>query len=234
MKSLKEWMSKIVLCQSTMVIDIANTQFPGQKKNKSKWQNKRQMVSWGNKKPHREEFGVFHLGTPKTVFLLRNLPLDPLNLDNFPTNKVSPFNCQKRAEKTSPFSLVVCICWRIFRFLCLVPKNAPEVSRIYVSYFGWRVKYSESTKTDFVNELIEVWRTLNTYIWLSCSKYLSHIYENFQTFFQMFHDLHLRVYIFCKNEKCSLRQQQLHNLKWCNTDLIIPASHLLTYMAHVA
>ena len=40
MNSLKERMSKIVLCQSTMAVDIASSQFSVQKKNKTKVKTK--------------------------------------------------------------------------------------------------------------------------------------------------------------------------------------------------
>ena len=49
---------------------------------------------------------------------------------------------------------------------------------------------SEPRKTNFVNELMEDWRTLSTYIFLRRGKYPSHTYENFQTcsikFFSVF------------------------------------------------
>ena len=62
------------------------------------------------------------------------------------------------------------------------PKNDPEVSRISGSYFGCMVKYSMSRKTNFLNEIIEVWRTLSTYILMRNIKYLIHTYENFWTY----------------------------------------------------
>ena len=88
-----------------------------------------------------KNLGFFHLGTLKTAFLMINLPIDPRNVGIFPTNTVAPFNFQKRAEEVKIF---------------MSPsKKCPEVSRIYDSYFGWRVKYREPRKTNFVNELME-------------------------------------------------------------------------------
>ena len=100
----------------------------------------------------------FHLRTSETAFLVRNLPIDPCNLSIFHNRQGHSFflNFQKRAEEISPFSLVVFVCWHILRFLCLLPKNSPEISRKYGSYLGWRVKYSEPRKTSFINEIMEV------------------------------------------------------------------------------
>ena len=117
-----------------------------------------------NKSPYGENLGFLILNTPKTAFLMRNLPRDSRNLGIFLNKQVAPFNFQNRAKKASLSSLVLCSYWRILRFLCFLPKNAHEVFRVCDSYFEWRVKYNEPGKTNFVNEFIEVGRTLSTYI----------------------------------------------------------------------
>ena len=93
---------------------------------------------------------------------MRNLPIDLRNLGIFLNKQGHSFQFSKKSIGDLPLLLVVRACRYIFRFLCLLPKNAPDVSRIYGSYFGWRVKYSMPRKTNFVNELMEVWRTLRT------------------------------------------------------------------------
>ena len=52
-----------------------------------------------------KNLGFFHLATPKTAFLVRNLPIDTRNLGIFPTNRVIYFSSQKRTEEASPSSL---------------------------------------------------------------------------------------------------------------------------------
>ena len=42
-----------------------------------------------------KNLGVFHLGTPKTAFLMRNLPMDTVIWAFTPTNRVTHFNFQK-------------------------------------------------------------------------------------------------------------------------------------------
>ena len=52
-----------------------------------------------------KNLGVFHLGTPKTAFLMRNLPMDTVIWAFTPTNRVTHFNFQKRVQETSPSCL---------------------------------------------------------------------------------------------------------------------------------
>ena len=63
-----------------------------------------------NKRFHGENVEVFSLGTPKKAFLMGNLPTDAVIWPISPTNRVTPFNFQKRAEEVSPSPLVVCTC----------------------------------------------------------------------------------------------------------------------------
>ena len=86
---------------------------------------------------------------------------------------------KKRAEKASPFCLVVCTYWLTLRFLWLLPKMLLKFLEYRLLF--WMVKYSEPKKTNFIKELMEVWKTLSTYILLRSSKYLNHIYQNFKT-----------------------------------------------------
>ena len=86
---------------------------------------------------------------------MRNLYVDSRNLGIFPKKQGHSFQFPKKKRGVLPLlpdSLRLLTYFKIF----LSPsKNAPEVSRIYGSYFGWRVKYSELRKINFVNEPME-------------------------------------------------------------------------------
>ena len=100
-----------------------------------------------NKSPHGEKFFF--------SFLKRHLPIDLRNLEIFFDKQGLSFQFPKTSRggfSLLPGSLHLLI---YFKILALVPKNAPEVYRIYGSYFGWRMKYSEPRKTNFSNEPIK-------------------------------------------------------------------------------
>ena len=138
------------------------------------------------------KIGFFHLGTPETAFLVRNLPIDPCNLGIFHNKPGYPFQFPKKNRGGLPLlpgSLPLLTYFKLFMFRS---EKFPEVSRKYVSYGGWRVIYSEPRKTNFINELMEVSRILSTYILLRSSKYLNNTYENLQTFSIKFFFLFLK------------------------------------------
>ena len=45
-----------------------------------------------NKMLHGKNLGFFHLGSPKTAFLMRNLTIDPCHLGIFPNKRITTFN----------------------------------------------------------------------------------------------------------------------------------------------
>ena len=49
-----------------------------------------------NKRSHVERHRFFHLATPKTAFLMRNLPIDPRNLGIFPNKQDHSLQFPKR------------------------------------------------------------------------------------------------------------------------------------------
>ena len=116
-----------------------------------------------------KKLDFFYLGTPKTALLIRNLPIDFRNLGIFSNKQVHSFQLPKESRGDLLVllgSLSLLAYFTIFMSLCLLPKDSPDISRIYGSHFGWRVKYNDPKKTNFVNELMEVWRILSTYILL--------------------------------------------------------------------
>ena len=77
-----------------------------------------------------KKFGVFfHLDTPKTAFLMRNLPIDPRNLGISRNKQDYSFQFAKKSRGGLPLlpgSL------RLVTYV--FPNNAHDVSRIYGSY----------------------------------------------------------------------------------------------------
>ena len=92
--------SKLFLCQPTMVVDQACNQFSGQSRLlKIMPLRETFQLQQTNKNLMGKNLGFFHLGTTKTAFFIRNLPIDARNLGIFP-NKQD--HSKKRAEETSP------------------------------------------------------------------------------------------------------------------------------------
>ena len=76
-------MSKSFFCQQTIVVDqVCNQEFfmtEEVSRNKVTLRD----ISADISSHYEEKFGLFHLGTPATAFLVRNLPIDPCNLRIF-------------------------------------------------------------------------------------------------------------------------------------------------------
>ena len=87
-----------------------------------------------------KNLGFFHLGTPKTAFLMRNLHIDPCNLGIFPSKQGHSFQRPKKRRGSFPLLPVSLHLLTYFQIFISPPKKVPEVSRIYGSHFGWRVK----------------------------------------------------------------------------------------------
>ena len=51
--------------------------------------------------------GVFHLGTPKTVFLMRHLPMDTRNLAIYANRQGHLFQFQKEQGRCPPNAMLV-------------------------------------------------------------------------------------------------------------------------------
>ena len=116
-------MSKSFLCQPTMVVNQACTQEFFRKdevsrneailRNISATTNK-QKALWG------KIWFFFHLGTPKTAFLVRNLPLiDPCNLDLFRNKQGHSFQFPKKSRGGLPLlhgSLCLLTYFKAFMF----------------------------------------------------------------------------------------------------------------------
>ena len=49
-----------------------------------------------------KNLGVFHLGTPKTAFLMRNLPMDTHNLGIYPNKQTHSFRFPKKSRGGLP------------------------------------------------------------------------------------------------------------------------------------
>ena len=79
--------------------------------------------------------GLFHLGTPKTAFLMRNLPAVPCNLGIFPSKQGHSFQFVKNSRGGLPLLPGSFRLLTILIILCILPKNDPEISRIYGFYF---------------------------------------------------------------------------------------------------
>ena len=88
------------------------------------------------------------------------------------------------AQEASPFPLVLQAYLYILKFLNLyilkmllwkAISHGTEVSRIYGSYSGCKVKYSQSRNTQFFNELMQVWKTRSPskFLRYGSSKYLN-------------------------------------------------------------
>ena len=105
MKSLKERMSKSFVCQPTMVVDQARTQefFRTEEVSKNKATLRNISTSTNKQKALSGKIWVFfNLDTTKTVYLVRNLPIDPRNLGILH---------DKQGHCSSP---AVCACLHIF------------------------------------------------------------------------------------------------------------------------
>ena len=108
----------------------------------------KQKASWG------KLLELFHL-SKKTTFLMKNITIDYHNLGIFPKKQGHSLQFPEKSRGDRPLlpgTLRLVTYFKIF----MSPKNVPEVSRIYGSYFGWRVKYSEPRKKNLVNELKEI------------------------------------------------------------------------------
>ena len=56
-----------------------------------------------NKRPYGEKFGAFYrLGTPRTAFLLTNLPINACILGIFPNKKGPSFQFPKKEQRRPP------------------------------------------------------------------------------------------------------------------------------------
>ena len=101
-------------------------------------------------------WGFFHLPSPKTPLLIRNLPLDPCKLGILPNTwgHYFQFPIKSRGDLHSPLS-------------------------------------SNRRKTDFVNERMEVWRTLSIY------SLLIYISISISIYICMYIYIYIYIYIFC-------------------------------------
>ena len=90
--------------QPTMVVDKACNQFLRQSRLlEIRPLQQTFQLQQVNKRPYGEKRrGVFHLGTPRTAFLLTNLPIDARNLGIFPNKRVTHFNFQKESRGGLP------------------------------------------------------------------------------------------------------------------------------------
>ena len=104
---------KSFLCQSTMVVNqVRNQEFSGQSSFLEIGPlRERLQLQQTNKRPYGEKVGsFFHLGTPKTAFLMRNLPIDPRNIGIVPYKQGPSFQFPKKSRGGPPSSMVVCAC----------------------------------------------------------------------------------------------------------------------------
>ena len=101
MKSLEEWISKSFLCQTTMVVDQACTlEFSRTEEVSRNYATPRNISAATNKQKALwgKIWWFFHIGNPKTAFLMKNLPIDPCNLGIFPNKQGHSFQFPKNSR----------------------------------------------------------------------------------------------------------------------------------------
>ena len=147
------------LCQPTMVVNQAcNQEFSGQSsfleikplRETFQLQQKKQKTSWG------KIWIFFHLGTPKTAFLMKNLLIDPRNMDIFPYKQGHSFQFPKKSRGGPPPPWWFVPADIIYDFYVSFQKCPLSLQNIWLLFWMEGVKYSEPRKTNFVNELTEV------------------------------------------------------------------------------
>ena len=142
-------MSKSFLCQSIVAIDKTCTQEFITREYVS-WNSttSRNILVTRNKQKTSwcKIVGLFHLGTPKTAFLMKNLTIDPCIQGIFPNKWGYSFQFPKMGRGSLPFSLVVCACLTYLKNLCLqkVPPNIQEYLALILD-IGWN-KVSQGTQ----------------------------------------------------------------------------------------
>ena len=92
----------LLRCQPTIEGDQASNLFSGQSRFleiRLLWETfQLQQIT-----KREKNLGIFHLGTPKTAFLMRNSPTDTLILGIYPNNQGHSFQFQKNSRGGLPF-----------------------------------------------------------------------------------------------------------------------------------
>ena len=147
--------------QPTMVVNQACTQeiFRKEEVSRNKFISRNISATTNKEKVLWEKiWDFFRIGSPKTAFLMRNIPIDPLNLGIFLNKQSHSFQFPKKSRVGLPL-LPGSSCLLIhFKIQTSASKKYPR-SFQYIWFLFWvegEIQYSEPRKTNFVNTLMKV------------------------------------------------------------------------------
>ena len=93
-----------LICHPTMVVDQACNRFSRQSRLREiRLFRETFQLQQTNKRPHGKKIWVFFIGSPKTAFLMKNLPMDTRNLGIYPNKQGHSFQFPKRSRGVLPF-----------------------------------------------------------------------------------------------------------------------------------